>query len=137
MENDAKPMSTKELTQAVSLLLEREESRIAQQRRKQRRRVRRRREETRASISQLTQSIETIKVCRYQGSPLLVDPPDLTGPLLDPYIRHRGKRDRNLSAGIDDQFVADDQWRRTISPGRSLSRKIERQVFGPNDTTVV
>ena len=63
MENDAKPMSTKELTQAVSLLLEREETRTAQQRRKQRRRVRRRREETQASISQLTQSIETIKVC--------------------------------------------------------------------------
>ena len=61
MENETKPMSTKELTQAVSLLLEREETRIAQQRRKNRRRVRRRREETQHSISQLTQSIETIK----------------------------------------------------------------------------
>jgi ElaB/YqjD/DUF883 family membrane-anchored ribosome-binding protein len=63
MENEVKPMSTKELTSAVSLLLAREETRIAQERRKQRRRVRRRREETRDSISQLTQSIETIKWC--------------------------------------------------------------------------
>jgi Na+-transporting methylmalonyl-CoA/oxaloacetate decarboxylase gamma subunit len=63
MENEPKPMNTKELTSAVSLLLEREETRIEQQRRKQRRRVRRRREETRESISQLTQSIEVIKRC--------------------------------------------------------------------------
>ena len=63
MENDDKPMSTKELTAAVRLLLEREQTRIAQQRRKQRRRVRRRREETRASIAQLTHSIEVIKWC--------------------------------------------------------------------------
>ena len=61
MENEVKPMSTKELTSAVSLLLEREETRIDQERRKQRRRVRPCREETRDSISQLTQSIETIK----------------------------------------------------------------------------
>jgi ElaB/YqjD/DUF883 family membrane-anchored ribosome-binding protein len=63
MENEVKPMTTKELTSAVSLLLEREETRIAQERRKQRRRVRRRREETHDSISQLTHSIETIKWC--------------------------------------------------------------------------
>jgi len=63
MENDDKPMSSKELTSAVSLLLEKEEARIEQERRKQRRRVRRRREETQQSISQLTQSIETIKYC--------------------------------------------------------------------------
>jgi Na+-transporting methylmalonyl-CoA/oxaloacetate decarboxylase gamma subunit len=63
MENEVKPMTTKELTSAVSLLLEREETRIAQEGRKQRRRVRRRRAETHDSISQLTHSIETIKWC--------------------------------------------------------------------------
>ena len=63
MENDNNPMSTKELTQAVSLLLEREETRVARERRKRRRRVRRRREESRASIARLTQSIEIIKWC--------------------------------------------------------------------------
>ncbi len=63
MENETKPMSTKELTSAVSLLLEREEIRVAQERRKTRRRVRRRREQTQESIAQLTQSIEVIKWC--------------------------------------------------------------------------
>ncbi len=63
MENEVKPMTTKELTSAVSVLLEREEARIAQERRKQRRRIRRRREETRESIWQLAHSIETIKWC--------------------------------------------------------------------------
>ena len=63
MENDKKAMSTKELTEAVGLLLEREEMRVAQERRKQRRRVRRRREEMRASVARLGQSIEVIKWC--------------------------------------------------------------------------
>ncbi len=63
MENDAKSMTTKELTSAVSLLLEREEVRVQQERSKQRRRVRRRREEMRESISQLTHSVEIIKWC--------------------------------------------------------------------------
>lgn len=63
MENETKPMSTKELTSAVSLLLEREEARVAQEHRKARRRVRRRREEMQQSITQLTQSIEVIKWC--------------------------------------------------------------------------
>lgn len=63
MENDDKPMTTKELTAAVSLLLQREETRMAQKRRRQRRRVRRKREETRDSIVRLTQSIEIIKWC--------------------------------------------------------------------------
>ncbi len=63
MENETKPMSTKELTQAVSLLLEREETRVAQQRRKNRRRVRRRREEMQDSVDKLTHSIEVIKWC--------------------------------------------------------------------------
>lgn len=77
MENEAKPMTTKELTSAVSLLLEREETRIAQERRKQRRRIRRRREETREGIAQLAQSIEVIKWCivgiaTYMGISLLI-----------------------------------------------------------------
>ena len=63
MENDAKPMTTKELTSAISLLLEREESRIAQERRSQRRRVRRRREEKQESVRKLTHSIEIIRNC--------------------------------------------------------------------------
>jgi Na+-transporting methylmalonyl-CoA/oxaloacetate decarboxylase gamma subunit len=63
MENDTKPMSTKELTIAVQRLLEREEIRIAQQHRRNRRRVRRRRRETQDSIQQLTRSIEVIKWC--------------------------------------------------------------------------
>ena len=63
MENDTKPMSTKELTQAVRLLMQREETRIAQQGRRKRRRVRRRREEMEASIGKLTHSVEVIKWC--------------------------------------------------------------------------
>ena len=63
MENESKTMNTKELTHAVSLLLEREERRDAQQRRKQRRRVRRRRDEMRESIARLSHSIEVIKWC--------------------------------------------------------------------------
>ena len=63
MENDAKPMTTKELTSAVSLLLEREENRNAQQRRKRRRVIQRRRKEMHASVEQLTHSIEVIKWC--------------------------------------------------------------------------
>jgi len=63
MENDPKAMTTKELTSAVSQLLEREERRVVQQRKKRRRRVHQRREETQASIRQLTHSIEVIKWC--------------------------------------------------------------------------
>ena len=63
METDAKPMSTKELTSAVTLLLEREEARIARQRKRNRRRVRRRRREMQANVERLSQSIEIIKWC--------------------------------------------------------------------------
>lgn len=63
MENDQKPMTTKELTQAVSLLLQREEERVANQNRRRRRRVRHRRKETHDRIVRLTQSIEIIKWC--------------------------------------------------------------------------
>lgn len=63
MENEQKPMTTKELTQAVSLLLQREEERVAKQNRRRRRRVRRRREETHDRIVQITKSIELIKWC--------------------------------------------------------------------------
>ncbi len=77
MDHDDKPMTTKELTAAVSLLLEREETRIEQERRKQRRRVRRRREETREGIARLAQSIEVIKWClvgiaTYMGISLII-----------------------------------------------------------------
>jgi len=63
MENDNQPMSAKELTLAVSRLLELEEVRATQQQRRRRRRVRRKREEMRASAEQLRQSIEVIKWC--------------------------------------------------------------------------
>ena len=63
MENETKTMNTKELTQAVSLLLEREETREAQQSRRRRQRVRKRRQEMEQSIAQLTHSIEVIKWC--------------------------------------------------------------------------
>ena len=65
MENEIEtnPMSTKELTEAVSLLMEREEMRGDRERRKRRLRVRRRREEVQASAEQLTRSIEVIKWC--------------------------------------------------------------------------
>lgn len=63
MENDTKPMSTKELTEAVSLLLAREETRLAQQRRKTRRLVRLRRKEMQQSVDKLSTSIEVIKWC--------------------------------------------------------------------------
>lgn len=63
MEHETKPMNTKELSAAVTLLLEREETRLDEERRRKRRRVRRRREEMQASISQLTKSIEVIKWC--------------------------------------------------------------------------
>ena len=63
MDNEAKPMSTKELTQAVHVLLEREEARDAQQRRRRRRRLRDRRDEMQASMDQLSHSIEVIKWC--------------------------------------------------------------------------
>ena len=63
MDNDAKPMNTKELSEAVRLLLEREEVRDAQKRRLARRRVRHRREQMEASVTALTHSIEIIKWC--------------------------------------------------------------------------
>ena len=77
MDNETKPMTTKELTSAVSLLLEREETRVDQERRRQRRRVRRRREETREGITRLAQSIEVIKWCivgiaTYMGIALII-----------------------------------------------------------------
>ena len=63
MDNDAKAMTTKELTSAVIRLLQNEETRMEQERRKRRRRARRRRDETQARISQVTKSIEVIKWC--------------------------------------------------------------------------
>lgn len=63
MENEEKTMNTKELTHAVGLLLERQESRDQQQRLRARKRIRRRRKEMEASVSQLAYSIEVIKWC--------------------------------------------------------------------------
>ncbi len=63
MESETEPMSTKELTQAVSLLTEREEARVVQERRKKRLRVCRRRKKMQASEAQLKRSIEVIKWC--------------------------------------------------------------------------
>lgn len=66
-ENESKPMSTKELSSAVTLLMEKEESRAKLQRQKRRRRVRRnvrcRRDQMQSSVNQLTHSIEVIKWC--------------------------------------------------------------------------
>lgn len=63
MESEEKSMDTNELTQAVSLLLEREETRDQQQRRNAQRRIRRRRKAMESSVSQLAYSIEVIKWC--------------------------------------------------------------------------
>ncbi|HQX52542.1 MAG TPA: hypothetical protein PLY87_06025 [Planctomycetaceae bacterium] len=62
-ENDTKAMTTSELTHAVRLLMEREESRVAQESRKKRLRIRRRHKEMQASEAQLKRSIEVIKWC--------------------------------------------------------------------------
>ena len=61
MAKEAKSISNEELTQAVNLLMEREESRVAKARRRKRRRLRRQHAATRQSMVQLTKSIETIK----------------------------------------------------------------------------
>ena len=63
MESETKAMNTKELTQAVSLLLAREEAREKKQRRRARQHVRHRRAEMEAAIAKLTHSIEVIKWC--------------------------------------------------------------------------
>ena len=63
MENEDKTMNTEELTHAVSLLLEREESRERQERLRSQGRIRKRRKEMEARISQLAYSIEVIKWC--------------------------------------------------------------------------
>ena len=56
-------MNTKELTEAVCRLLDREEAQDQKERRRARRRVRRRRKEMEMSVSQLAHSIEVIKWC--------------------------------------------------------------------------
>jgi hypothetical protein len=63
MENESKTMNTKELSEAVCRLLDREEAQEQKQRRRARRRVRRRRKEMEMSVSQLAHSIEVIKWC--------------------------------------------------------------------------
>ena len=63
MDNETKPMSTKELTQAVNLLLERETERDRRTRRRRRRRVKQKRDEMRESVEHLQRSVETIKWC--------------------------------------------------------------------------
>ena len=63
METEDERMNAGELSQAVSLLLERESSREKQQRRSARKQRSRRRREMEASISRLAQSVEVIKWC--------------------------------------------------------------------------
>lgn len=63
MKSKNKSMDTRELSQAVSLLLEQEEIRAAQERRKTRRRRHRRQAKMEASVVKLTQSIEIVKWC--------------------------------------------------------------------------
>lgn len=63
MATETKAMTTKELTDAVSQLLERDERRAEEERRKARRRIRDRHRKTHDSIAQLTKSIEIIKWC--------------------------------------------------------------------------
>jgi len=63
MENEPKTMNTKELTEAVSLLLEREETRDAQRRRQQRRKISKRRRAMADGVQKLSQAIEVIKWC--------------------------------------------------------------------------
>ncbi|TWT66015.1 hypothetical protein [Allorhodopirellula solitaria] len=61
METETKAMSTKELSVAVSSLLEQEEARAERARHRRRRRIRRDREQTRARTIQLAHSVELIK----------------------------------------------------------------------------
>ena len=63
MESEPKTMNTKELSQAVSLLVEREETRLAQERRERTAQRRKRREEMEARNVKLAHSIEVIKWC--------------------------------------------------------------------------
>lgn len=63
MENEIKPLSTKELTEVVVRLLEREDRLAAQHGRKRRQRIRKRHKERDATIAHMLQSIEVIKWC--------------------------------------------------------------------------
>ena len=56
-------MNTKERTEAVNLLVEREEQRIAQEQREKRRERRQRREEMERGVVQLSQAVVVIKWC--------------------------------------------------------------------------
>lgn len=63
MENDLKTMSTKELTEAVSTLLERETRRKSQRQRRTRRATKRRREEMESNLASLAHSVRIIQWC--------------------------------------------------------------------------
>ncbi len=63
MDNEAKPMTTKELTEVVGRLLQREEQLAKEEGRKRRKRIKRRHKERDAHIGQMLRSIETIKWC--------------------------------------------------------------------------
>jgi hypothetical protein len=56
-------MTTKELTEAVNLLMEREQSRIEDERQSKALQARRRREDMESSIGKLTESVVVIKWC--------------------------------------------------------------------------
>ncbi len=63
MENDAKAMTTKELTEVVSKLLEREEQRVTREDRQRRKLARQKHRERDALVSRMMRSIEVIKWC--------------------------------------------------------------------------
>jgi ElaB/YqjD/DUF883 family membrane-anchored ribosome-binding protein len=60
---ERKAMTTQELTDAIGVLLKREEGRVEQERRTRRRRIRKRRKETDDAVAKLAESIEIIKWC--------------------------------------------------------------------------
>ncbi len=63
MDNDSKAMNTKELTEVVTRLLEREEQQAAQAARKRRKQTQRKQQERDANIARMLHSIEVIKWC--------------------------------------------------------------------------
>lgn len=63
MDADMKPMSTKELTQAVGALLEQEQRRERKRQRRAIRRQKQRRDQTAAHLEQLTKSVVIIQRC--------------------------------------------------------------------------
>ena len=63
MDKEIKPMTTKELTQAVRLLLERDENRVKKERSTQRQEIRHHRESVQANVEELTKAVTVMKWC--------------------------------------------------------------------------